>query len=253
MATALRPLSTGELLDRAFSLYRRHFPLFLGIFALPHLFVFAFQCLALAFQLPGRGAPQTTLVWSLGTILLSAVFSAVSQSATVIAVSQVHLDRPASVMDSFSKVKNQIFGVIALSLTVAFLVGLGCIALIVPGVLLAVRWSLAVPAKVLESKGIGGAMSRSSQLSHGDRGRLFVIWILFLALNLGLGMLLRWPVEVAAGVKSLAALQHVAVGWRVHRESRRSFRDAWSARWRPSHSLSFITTNGCAKKHSTCN
>jgi len=28
-------------------------------------------------------------------------------------------------------------------------------------------------------------------------------------------MLLRWPIEAAAGVKSLAALQHVAVGWRV--------------------------------------
>ena len=32
VATALRPLSTRESVDRAFSLYRRHFPLFLGIF-----------------------------------------------------------------------------------------------------------------------------------------------------------------------------------------------------------------------------
>jgi len=43
MATALRPLSTGELLDRTFSLYRNHFVLFVGIFALPHLCVLAFQ------------------------------------------------------------------------------------------------------------------------------------------------------------------------------------------------------------------
>jgi hypothetical protein len=31
----LRPLSLGEILDRTFSLYRRHFILFLGINAFP--------------------------------------------------------------------------------------------------------------------------------------------------------------------------------------------------------------------------
>jgi len=112
-----------------------------------------------------KTVPQVTLVWSLGAIPLGVVFSAVSQAATVIAVSQVHFERPAGVMDSFLKVKNQIFGVIAVALSVGFLVGLGFIALIVPGILLARRWSLTVPVKVLESKGIGEAMSRSSQLS----------------------------------------------------------------------------------------
>jgi hypothetical protein len=53
MATLLRPLTTGELLDRTFSLYRNHFVLFVGISALPHLCVLAFQCLALAVQTPG--------------------------------------------------------------------------------------------------------------------------------------------------------------------------------------------------------
>jgi hypothetical protein len=48
MTTALRPLSTGELLDRTFSLYRSHFGLFVGLFALPHLVVLAFQCVGRA-------------------------------------------------------------------------------------------------------------------------------------------------------------------------------------------------------------
>jgi hypothetical protein len=41
MTGALRPLSTGDLLDRTFSLYRSHFAVFLGIVALPHLCVLA--------------------------------------------------------------------------------------------------------------------------------------------------------------------------------------------------------------------
>src|ERR1700682_966901 len=37
----LRPLSLGEILDRTFSLYRRHFLLFIGITGLPHLMILA--------------------------------------------------------------------------------------------------------------------------------------------------------------------------------------------------------------------
>ena len=41
MATLdLRPLSLGELLDRTFFLYRRHFLLFVGIAAIPYSFFF---------------------------------------------------------------------------------------------------------------------------------------------------------------------------------------------------------------------
>ena len=220
MVAVLRPLSTGELLDRTFSLYRSHFALFVGIFALPHLCVLAFQCVGLAFQ-PHAG--QTfqmsrvlmTVFWALGAAVLSMVVAAASQAATVVAVSQVHLDRPAGVMDSFAKVKNQIAGVIGLSISIGFLVGLACIALVVPGILLAIRWSLAVPVKVLENKNVGDSMSRSSELTQGNRGRIFVIWLLFVVLSIGVAMLLQWPIELAAGVSARSGLRLVAVGWQV--------------------------------------
>ncbi len=101
MTTALRPLSTGELLDRTFSLYRSHFLVFLGIVALPHLCVLAVQCLALALQGPGtsKSSVSQVFVWGFGAALLSIAVSAASHAATVVAVSQVHLDRPAGVMD----------------------------------------------------------------------------------------------------------------------------------------------------------
>ena len=217
MTTALRPLSTGELLDRTFSLYRSHFGLFIGIFALPHLVVLAYQCLGLAFQSP---RPQLanfflTFVWSLGAALLSIVVSATSQAATVVAVSQVHLDRPASVVDAFSRVKGQVLGVIGLSLLIGIAAGAACLLLIVPGVLLIIMWSLAVPAKVLENLGVGDALSRSSDLTKGDRGRIFVMWVLFIVLQIGMGLLLRWPVELAAGVNSMFALQRIGGAWQA--------------------------------------
>ena len=219
MATALRPLSTGELLDRTFSLYRSHFVLFVGIFALPHLCVLAFQCLALAVQTSGGNVRNVLMIFVLSLIaaVLSMVVTAASQAATVVAVSQVHLDRPASVIVSFSKVKHQIVGVIGLSLRVGLFVGLWSLLFIVPGILKAIEWSLAVPAKVLEDKSASEAMSRSSELSQGNRGRIFVIWVLFLVLSIGVSMLLQWPIQIAAraGGGSISPVRNVAVVWRV--------------------------------------
>jgi hypothetical protein len=217
MTTALRPLSTGELLDRTFSLYRSHFGLFLGLFALPHLFVLAYQCIGLTFQSPNPQLPNLLLnaVWSMGAGFLSLAASAASQAATVIAVSQVHLDRPAGVADSFSRVKGQILPVIGLSLLVGLAAGAACIALLVPGILLFVMWSLAVPAKILENRGALDSMSRSMDLTKGNRWRIFVIWLLFVLLGIGVGLLLRWPVELAAGVSSIFAMQRTAPVWQA--------------------------------------
>jgi len=217
MTTALRPLSTGELLDRTFSLYRTHFALFLGIFALPHLVVLAYQCVGLVFQSPSPKLPNLffSFLWSIGAGFLALAVSAASQAATVVAVSQVHLDRPAGVMESFQRVKNQILPVVGLSLLIGLTAGAACLALIVPGVLLLIMWSLSVPAKVLENKGILDSMSRSADLTRGSRGRIFVIWLLFFVLSIGVSLLLRWPVEIAAGVTSIFALQRAGAGWQA--------------------------------------
>jgi hypothetical protein len=217
MATALRPLSTGELLDRTFSLYRSHFGLFMGIFALPHLAVLTFQCVGITFQSP---TPQLsnvllTSLWGLLAAAFSLAVSAASQAATVVAVSEVHLDRPTSIMDSFARVKGQILGVVGLSLLIGLAAGAACVAFLVPGIYLFVMWSLAVPAKVLENKGVLDSMSRSSDLTQGNRWRIFVMWVLFILLGVGVGILLRWPVEAAAGVSSIFALQRKAGWWQV--------------------------------------
>lgn len=216
MPIALRPLSAGELLDRTFSIYRSHFGLFVGIFSLPYLIVLAYQCVGLVFQAP---VPQlsniiVSALWGMGGWALTLVVSAASQAATVVAVSNVYLDRPAGVADSFAKVKGQILGVLGLSLLVGFVAGMACLALIVPGVLLFIMWSLAVPTKVLENKGVLESMSRSMELTKGSRGRIFVIGLLVVVLTVGVTWLLQWPIFVAAGV-GLQGFGRMALVWRA--------------------------------------
>src|SRR5262245_15295630 len=155
MTTALRPLSTGELLDRAFSLYRSHFGLFVGIFALPHLAVLAAQFLQVINQRSYGRMPNfvATMLWLVTIWFVNLIMAAASQAAAVIAVSELHLDRPAGVMDSFARVKGHLLGVIGISIIAGLGIAAGTAVLVIPGILLAIIWSLSVPAKVLEDKG----------------------------------------------------------------------------------------------------
>jgi hypothetical protein len=200
MATALRPLSTGELLDRTFQLYRAHFILFVGIAALPQLILLAYHLVGAVVARPGLNAFQNVrwILWSFGAIPLGFVALAISQAATVAAVSDVHLGRPAAVWDSYSRVKHRFLGITLLIFVVSLAIGLGLILCIVPGVLLALMWALAVPAAILEDKGVGDALTRSQELSKGSRGRIFVIWLLFFVLQIAVSLLLQWPIIIGA-------------------------------------------------------
>lgn len=217
MTTALRPLSTGELLDRTFSLYRNHFMLFVGIFALPRLLVLGLEFWQLVDQKPYARTPNilASLLWTLALMLAGMIMAAASQAATVIAVSELHLDRPASVMESFARVKGHLFGVIVISIIVALGMGAGLLAFLVPGVLLAIIWSVAVPAKVLEDKGALAALSRSVDLVKGDWGRVFVIWLLVLTLSVGVPLLFGVPILIATYMSARAGMRNAVLGWQI--------------------------------------
>ncbi|MGA2264778.1 MAG: hypothetical protein ABSH28_25545, partial [Acidobacteriota bacterium] len=98
MPTLLRPMDTGEVLDRTFYLYRKHFPLFVGICALPQLFQLTFQILARVMhwtpsgRINSPGALGGRLAFQLVGLLVMLLMIAISQAATTLAVSSVHLD-----------------------------------------------------------------------------------------------------------------------------------------------------------------
>jgi hypothetical protein len=61
------------------------------------------------------------------------------------------------------------------------------------GVLMSLRYSLAVPACVVEELPARRAIKRSIELSKGTRGRIFVLGILVFAVRLVLGIVLGFP------------------------------------------------------------
>src|SRR4030095_10263994 len=108
MNTELRPLSLGELLDRTFFLYRKHFLVFVGIIAFPYLVLLAFQLAGDVLRPGNLAGGLVTALWTLLTLVMSLGVLAVSQGATVIALSQLHLDRPVTIAEAFAGTKGRV-------------------------------------------------------------------------------------------------------------------------------------------------
>lgn len=200
MTTSLRPMSLGELLDRSFFLYRKNFALFVGIIALPHLVLLAFQLIGVAVRSGTTAFSATILVWSLASIVIYLGAVAASQGATVVAVSRVHLGNNTSISESFAGIKGRILYLALIMIGVGIGVGIGFVLLIVPGIIFALMWSLTIPVAVLEDKGLRDATSRSAELTKGSRGRIFMIYFLFLVLMYIVYILWEIPIFAALGI-----------------------------------------------------
>ena len=206
MPADLRPLSLGELLDRSFFLYRKHFLLFAGITALPHLVLLAFQLVGIEVQrLIG-----TSFLWVVATWAVTLGVTAASQGATVIAVSHVHLERPTSIAESFAGIKGRMLYLAWIMFAYWFIIVIGLFLLIVPGIILWLMWALTVPVAAIENTGLLDSLNRSAELTKGGRGRVFVVYILFMVLLWAIYMAWMFPVMLVIG---LAARGHQVGGF----------------------------------------
>ena len=211
----LRPLSIGELFDRAFVLYRRHFWLFVGITAVPGVFALILTLINTAIQDPAlqRMDPESAefeaamlgMMWGFaGMFAVLAIYFVVymiALGATTFAVSEVYLGRTASISQVYGRMRGRIgallwllflvgvrlFGILmlagivvgmatAIHPVVGGLVGLGLI--VVVGLLagfMMLRWGVSVPALVLEGLTARQAIRRSIELTRGRLSRVFLL------------------------------------------------------------------------------
>jgi hypothetical protein len=220
----LRPLTTGEILDRTFFLYRSNFWLYVGLASIASgvsvLASFArFTYLHFkAIPVTSPGAASVGAAFTIvGAILYFTVYS-VTHAATVSAVSSIYLGEQTSMGKAFDAVKahwlryclialwqSWSFGWIFLLMVVPIgvLAGLGLknfgwlVALLVffafgglvYGLIAYIRNSLAIPAAVMEDLKVRAAMRRSKQLVAGSKGRIFLLFLLLFALYCVAGVL----------------------------------------------------------------
>jgi hypothetical protein len=210
----LRPLSTGQLLDRAFQTYRQNFVLFVGISALPRACVLiASLCFfAAGFHsalsaggfVPGQIVAEG--LSGLLVLLISIIATAVATAATTFGVSDVYLGKPTSIAACFARVKGKIGRVIYVSIELSLRIGVGFLLLILPGIYWAGKFGIAVPSVVLEDIKAKEAFPRSAALTKDAVGRIigiyFLTWLLVAVIGGGVGVALAAVGLAAHGMKA---------------------------------------------------
>lgn len=135
----------------------------------------------------------------LGTELITRVVEGVVggliAAAVVYGTSQDLRGRRAGLADCLGRGLAVIFPVLGVALVVNIMISLATLALIIPGLIVATMLWVAIPAAVLEKKGLG-ALSRSTELTSGYRWKIFGLIIL-------LGALLLIPIVVMGGLFAL--------------------------------------------------
>jgi hypothetical protein len=205
MATTveLRPMSLGEVLDQTFTLYRENFLLFAGITALPYLLLLGFNFLILLWgRGTATGSPHSALsggviggfiAGAFGALFIYLILIGVAHAATVSAVGDLYLGRAASVRSSYEQAKGS-FGSVIVVMILSFLaVGLGFMLLIIPGIYLACRLGVSVPATVVERNSPVASMQRSMELTREYAWPMFLLILLVFVVEMVVGGLLQLP------------------------------------------------------------
>lgn len=191
----LRPLSLGELLDRTFSLYRKHFWLFVGIMAIPAGFTIPANILLLSVQgsfmtfSPGRPpvfpAPGYIVGVILGYVGFIAVFLvvySVAIGAATCAVADAYLGRPSTVRGSYARIRTKFWKLIGVTFN---------IALRVLGILLLI---LLVAGGIVAAIAFGGGI-RNNPLVVGLMLLVF-LFVYFVALVFCVWFALRYAISI---------------------------------------------------------
>ena len=128
MELALRPMSTSQVLDRTFHIYRNHFALLAGIGALLPAMLLVMQLAFIPLGFPPRPtattAPEAMAILLLGYFccfgVIYLVGTALAGGATVFGVSKLHLGQGVTIAETYKQVFSRFWRIVG----VIFLIGL---------------------------------------------------------------------------------------------------------------------------------
>jgi nitrate reductase NapE component len=188
-APVLRPLSTGEVLDVSFGLYRALFVPLLTV-------ALASRAIPAILGIYLQAAGGFSAHWVMGTVqLFVGIFlSAIGVAATTYIVSGAYLGTDVTAGDAIRKALGLVGRLLVLTMMTTLIIGLGMVLLLVPGLILISGLALSTAVLVLETPiSPNDAMNRSWQLTKGSRWKVlltFLVAVLLLVVPMmAVGML----------------------------------------------------------------
>jgi len=173
--------SLGNVFSLSFSILGAHFlqfALLSAISSIPILvFLFLFPDAAPGHSGAAASLPPGAAIAALLSALLLFPMMFLGQATVLFGAFQDMLGRPVRILPSLGVGLARIFPVIGMFVVQLAGILLGFALLVIPGIVLGLAWSVALPACVVEKLGPIGSLKRSWTLTKGHRWKLFAIYI----------------------------------------------------------------------------
>jgi hypothetical protein len=93
------------------------------------------------------------------------------------------------VMAAIERAVGRIISLVVIAIGYAVAVGIGVLLLVIPGIYLGVRLSLALPACILDGQGVSESFSTSWDVAGENMGKIFGIFLIYFGFFVALGVL----------------------------------------------------------------
>ncbi|GJM61888.1 MULTISPECIES: hypothetical protein [Persicobacter] len=204
--------SIDQRLDATFSFYKENFSGLLKIYSktsLPLIVLGALLGLGnfSALVTASGGDNLISLIASVGGIMVN-VGSIIMALQTIVAM--MFYQKNGTLGDSetvYAYAKDEFWAYVGISILLGFGVVLGFMFLIIPGIFLAVAWSVVLPAKIIEELGIGAAFSKSRYLVRDNWWNTFGFFIIIGLIVWVVGVLASLPLLAQMGLSIFSGIE----------------------------------------------
>ena len=137
------------------------------------------------------------------TMWIEGIFGPLYIGALVHSLYQIKTGRPVTYREAMTVGLKNWGALFGARLVAGFLMGLGLIALVIPGLILAVRYSLLDAAVIIENKGASESRARSTELTIGCRWQIFWSAIIFAILFMSLSFIVYLPLGLIESLNTM--------------------------------------------------
>ena len=179
--TALKPMGFGDILDATFSLYRKHFSLFLGLVAFAVLAELASHLLVDFSEF----FFDRSLLLGIATVLITVTFSIIGIGGIVIGSGATYLGENITIHSVLQRTIDRFWHLLGCILLWSLVVVALTVTIIgIPfAIYFAVRWGLFPGTIMFEKPVINLALKRSGELVNGMWWRVFGMFLAILLLS----------------------------------------------------------------------
>jgi hypothetical protein len=192
MSYELKQYSFGETIGKGFNLYFNNFISVVLVSILCQIPVAILM--GSMFSDLSRGTIGASYFYNMGLLFFLSIIVGAFLSAYIIhVVSGKFLEIvPAGQYNISRSILPYVFPIIGLSIVVGLVTMLGMILLIIPGIIIALGYSLATEVMVIEKQKIGESMRRSWSLTKGKKWHIFLILLVSGIITICINQPLSW-------------------------------------------------------------